>query len=180
MNLNIEESALILIDMQEKLVPAMKSDYKIIKKQKLLLESAKELKLPVIVTEQYPKGLGNTITELSECLDNPIIIEKSSFSCFGTEEFEQTLKAKNIINLFLTGIETHVCVLQTALDAICAGYNVFLIDDAVSSRHSKDRRSAINFMRHQDMNILSAEAIIFMLMKTSKHPAFKNISKLLR
>jgi len=180
MNLKIENTALILIDMQERLVPAMKSKDEIIKKQELLLKAAEELNLPVIITEQYPKGLGYTINNLKECIENPITIEKNSFSCFGSKEFEEHLKEKKIKNILLIGIETHVCVLQTALDAICAKYKVFLIADAVSSRSINDHAIAIDFMQNQKINVLSTEAVIFMLMKTSKNPSFKNISKLIR
>ncbi|QSH41041.1 hydrolase [Lentisphaerota bacterium ZTH] len=175
-------SALLVIDMQERLINAMTDADKCLARAKILLQGASLLGLDIIVTEQYPKGLGCT----SEYLRNVInvkktpIIEKTSFSCFGSPEFSAEVKRKLRKSLFICGIESHVCVLQTVIDANNAGYNVFVISDAVTSRKKDDLDRALELMQKNGADVISTETMLFMLMGSSRHPQFKKISELIK
>ncbi len=175
----IENSALVVVDMQEKLLPAMNQGECCTEKVKTLIAAAGAMNLPVAVTEQYPKGLGATLPQIAELFpEGTAVIEKCAFSCYGEAAFaEQTAKYENLI---LCGVESHVCVAQTALDAMKLGKNVFLIKDAVTSRKESDKDAAMDFLTAQGVRILTTEMILFMLMRTSKHPAFKAVSKLIK
>ncbi|MDD3116794.1 MAG: hydrolase [Victivallaceae bacterium] len=176
----IENSIFILVDVQEKLLPAMNNASGCLDRNRILLKSAAELGIKVIASEQYPQGLGGTVEELKNlfCPDWTVV-EKNTFSCFGAEPFVAELKKSAARNLFISGIESHVCVLQTALDAR-DDYQVFVISDAVTSRKAEDYTTALQTMRQNGIQVISTESILFMLMRSSKHQAFKAISKLIR
>lgn len=183
-NLNrriLENSAILLIDMQEKLINAMpESINAVIKQQKILLTAIELLNLKLIVTEQYPKGLGNTIQPLKNILQQKTkIFEKNTFSCLGSSEVKNHLNNSNIKTVILAGIETHVCVLQTALDCIDEGYQVIMLKDAVNSRHTIDKETAFETAASNGVIFMTVESLLFMLMKDSKHEAFRKVSKLL-
>ena len=177
----LNESVLVFIDMQEKLVNAMPDEVEfIIKRQQKLLRAASVLNMSVIITEQYPKGLGSTLASLQECY-NPKwnIIEKETFSCLGSEEFRQKLSSYEKKTVVLAGIETHVCVLQTALDCVKEGYHVIILRDAVCSRNSIDKETAFITALEAGVSFLTVESLFFMMLQTSKHNDFKKISKIL-
>ncbi len=181
MNLKPESTAFVVVDIQEKLYAAVPGLAPFLPKVQMMLKAARELNNPVIVTEQYPRGLGNTLPELKELfLPEWPIIEKTDFSCWGVEAFRQELTAKKIKTVILTGIECHVCVQQTALDLLENGFDVVLAADTVSSRNSYDREIAIELMRVSGVRITTAESILFGMMRTAKHPAFKAVSILVR
>ena len=139
------------------------------------------LKLDVIVTEQYPAGLGGTVAELSAVKpEKSFVIEKTSFSCFGEVEFNKVVQAKPYKTLILTGIEGHVCVFQTALDALNKGYRVIVVSDTVSSRKTENCEIALRQLQSGGVAILPVESVLFMLMRNAKHPAFREVSKLIR
>lgn len=171
----------ILVDMQEKLQKAMSNVSKCIENQKLLLKSAAILEIDSIVTEQYPRGLGNTVDEL-KCLlpENTRIIEKTSFSCMGESKFRTALKSKSRKTLIVCGIEAHVCVQQTVLDLLAEGYEVVIPADALTSRNIDNRQLALESMRQAGAFVTSSESIIFMLLRDAKHPNFREISKLIK
>lgn len=178
---DINSTVLVLIDMQEKLVPAVSSATAVIPRQKLLLNAARELGVRVIITEQYPKGLGNTLTELKELFDPSWpLIEKTSFSCFGAPEFRKILTHAPVNSIILAGIEAHVCVMQTAIDALSRNCAVFIASDAVASRNGVDRDMAFSLMKQNEISITTVEALLFMLLKDASHPSFRAISKMLR
>ena len=131
-----EETALAVIDVQKKLVVAMDPDIyaDMLSNTQKLVKGANILGIPVLATEQYPKGLGETVDELSA--DTGKAIEKVTFSCCGEDAFEAALRARNIKSVVITGMETHVCVLQTVLDLLEKGYSVHVVADAVCSRSS--------------------------------------------
>lgn len=179
----IETTAFILIDMQEKLLAAMEPHYilKILARQKIVLNAAKELNVPVIITEQYSKGLGKTLPELSMLFKEEWpIIDKTSFSCFGDVNFRRTIERRPLKSLVLMGVETHVCIQQTAIDAMARGFDVFLIADAVSSRRPEDAAISIELMRGMDVRITSSESLIFSLLRDATHPSFKKVVSLLK
>lgn len=178
---NVESSKLILIDVQEKLVPAMTGFEPVANRIKLLLAGAKELGLKVIATEQYPQGLGGTLTEFSDLFSNDTaVISKTGFSVFEEPAFVAELQKAPQKTLIFCGIESHVCVFQSVLDSLKAGYNTILVCDAVASRKMSDCESAVAQMRAAGALVVSSESVLFMLLRNAKNPAFKAISKLVR
>ncbi len=176
-----QNSLLLMVDMQEKLLPAMSEAADCINRNLLLLQGAAALELPVIISEQYPQGLGSTIPQLKqECRDEWSVGEKTSFSCFGDEELGNLIRNLNAETLILSGVESHVCVLQTAIDAVNEGYQVIVVSDAVASRKPEDRCTALKLMAANGVHVMSAESVLFMLLGSAKNPAFKTISKLVR
>ena len=178
----IDTSIVVFIDMQEKLLCAMpKSIENTITRQKILLESAKLLQLPVVVTEQYPKGLGHTITELADVFDPSWpLLEKTTFSSLGSAQVRMELEKRKINTVILAGVETHVCVLQTAIDSIAKGFQTIILKDSVNSRKEIDKETGLETAKAAGVHFLTVESLLFMLMKDSKHPAFRNVSKLVR
>ena len=132
MRIDRQKSAALLVDVQERLFPHMDQHEKLLQDIRILLEGLKMLQIPMLVTEQYPKGLGPTLQPLSVLLDKQDVIEKLSFSCCGEAVFSDTLKSLERSIIILCGIEAHVCVLQTAVDLIEEGYAVVVVEAAVS------------------------------------------------
>ena len=177
-----ETTALLFIDMQERLLKAMPEDISAtIAKQKILLEAAKLLNLKVVVTEQYPKGLGHTTEELSSIFDPAWpVIEKSTFSSLGEADVRAELNSDTIKTVIIAGIESHVCVLQSAIDSLSKGYQTVILTDAVNSRSSWDRDTAFTTAQSAGAILMTVESMLFLLMRDSKHPAFRAVSKLLQ
>jgi len=178
-----ETSVFVVVDMQEKLVAAMDGQEasRMISRQKIMLAAARELQIPVIVTEQYPKGLGRTVADMASLLHEGIPhIEKTSFSCFGEIAFRKEIERRHFKSLVLMGMETHVCIQQTAIDALSRGFQVFLPIDTVCSRNSLDSSISIDLMRQLDIYVTSSESLLFSLLRDASHPAFKKIVSLLK
>jgi nicotinamidase-related amidase len=178
--LNRQKSALIIVDMQqrfESVIPdfAFLSD-NIIK----LIEASKLFALPLFYTEQYPKGLGRTSEALLQHLGDYTPIEKMRFSICGEPKLTASLREKGIEQILLVGIETHVCILQSALDLLHLGYQVHLPIDATSSRNPRNRDSAIERLRQQGVTITNCESALFELTEVSGTEEFKTISRLVK
>jgi nicotinamidase-related amidase len=171
-------SALLVIDVQEKLVPAIENHERIVWNIRRLVDAANLLGVPVLATEQYPKGLGNTVEPLSSRLAS--VPEKSMFSCRECADIFEDLRNRSVTNLLLTGIESHVCVQQTALDCVTAGFNVFLAADAVGSRNDMDHEVALCRMEASGCFVTTTESAMFEWCETSQAPEFKSISKLVQ
>ncbi|MDD5599612.1 MAG: isochorismatase family protein [Victivallaceae bacterium] len=171
----------VMIDMQEKLLKAIPRAAKCLENQALLLKAAAILEIDSIVTEQYPQGLGGTADEL-KCLlpGNTPVIAKTSFSCCGESAFRTALKSKHRDYVVVFGIEAHVCVQQTVMDLLEAGYKVIVAADALASRNTGNCRLALDTMRRAGAFVTSSEAVIFMLLRNSRHPSFREISKLIK
>lgn len=183
MNLpNCYDPALITVDIQERLAPSVYNPEEVVSRAAVLLRGAAELGVPVIATEQYPKGLGNTIPAITETFDpeKSVVVAKTSFSVFGEEKFREELAKAAPHTLIFCGIESHVCVLQSVFDALEAGYPVIVAADAVSSRKEAEKLLALETMRQAGAWVLSTETILFTLLKNSLHPSFKAISKLIK
>lgn len=181
MFLAAENSLLVIVDVQQKLMNVMSESEKCLAKVRLLANALTLMDVPVIVTEQYPKGLGATVDAVKEVLnENTPFVEKSAFSCCGADEFNRKVLENDRKNIILCGVESHVCVLQTAIALLSKGYNVTLAADAASSRNENDKDLALSYLRHSGVSVLSTESIIFALLKDSKHPAFKAVSALLK
>ena len=185
--INSNDTALVIVDMQQKLLPAIGNSEQILANVERLLATAEILDVAVIATEQYPKGLGPTVASLSETIARcsakwlPAgLPAKTMFSCRECESAFKHLLTSGIQNLLLSGIETHVCIAQTALDMIAAGFNVQLCVDAVGSRFSLDHETAIRRLEAEGCTITTTEAAMFELCERAGSESFKAISKLLR
>ncbi|WFF38505.1 hydrolase [Moraxella nasibovis] len=175
-----EDTQALMIDVQEKFAPHIFEMDKITKKAKILIEGLNLLGVPLTVNEQYPKGLGHTVGELSAVLGEASVFEKSAFSSADDETTWRHLAMQNRHHVLIFGIETHVCVQQTALDLLDNGMQPVIISDATSSRDSYDRKIALRRMRRAGAVVTTVEAILFELLRSSKDPAFKAISTLVK
>ncbi|MDR0817083.1 MAG: isochorismatase family protein [Clostridiales Family XIII bacterium] len=197
---NEDDSVIVIVDMQERLVPAMYDRGSLIDACVRLVRGGRHIGIPVIFTQQYTKGLGQTITEvrnaatvaLTEIVKNvksaaedPIesskpddfeYIDKKSFSILGEPNFVEALKQKKRRTVILAGVEAHVCVLQSALDFISQGYDVVIAEDAIRSRKPEDMKPALRRLAQSGATISTSEAILFDLIKGADHPAFKQVS----
>ncbi len=176
---NRSETAFILIDIQEKFLPVIHGIETVINNANKLVKGADILKIPLIVTEQYPKGLGHTVDSIL-FKDNQDIIEKIHFDCFGCDAFIEKINVINPRTLVIFGIEAHVCVLKTCLSAISRGYNVHVVADAISSRTLENKSIAIERMRQSNAFIVSTEMILFQLIDQAGTDEFKEISKIVK
>ncbi|MBO7329162.1 MAG: hydrolase [Lentisphaeria bacterium] len=177
----VENALLVVVDLQAKLMPAMSSAESIINRAGIMVRGAAELGVDIVVSEQYPKGLGATLSEISTWLpDTAPVIEKTCFSVFGSPEFNTFLSKRKREVLIFTGVEMHVCLLQSVLDARAAGYEVIVVADAVGSRKDSDRDLALEMARSAGAAVLSSESVLFMLMRDSGNPHFKAVSKLIK
>jgi nicotinamidase-related amidase len=179
--LNRESAQLVVVDVQEKLCRAM--DPKVLEQLtgniSILLDAAAELGLPALATEQYVKGLGATLPALKEKISAPSL-EKMTFSCCGSEGFLETLAKSGRRQIILTGMETHVCVLQTALELLSEGYVVHLVCDAVMSRRKANWETALRTLTAAGAVLTSTEAVLFQLLRVAGSEEFKKLSKLVR
>lgn len=177
-----KNSVLMIIDIQERLTTAMPAGVRdrVIEQVSVLLTAADCLSLPVVVTEQYPKGLGPTEADLKKLLpaDTPII-EKTQFSSAAVSDVMAFLEKSGRKQVFLAGMETHICVLQTALGLLELGYEVFVIEDAVSSRAKGNQFNALQRMRLAGAVITNLESTLFEWLGDASHPAFKKLAKLI-
>lgn len=175
MRLSPESSMLCVVDVQERLVPAMTDGAAVVARCRRLVEAARLLEVATVVTEQYRKGLGPTVPELSGLLPPPL--EKLAFSCCGAEGFAAAIPAA-VGQIVLCGLETHVCIAQTALDLLADGYAVFLAVDAITSRHPLDRDVALRRLEGAGAVPTTSEAVIFEWCRTAAHPRFQDVRKL--
>jgi nicotinamidase-related amidase len=176
-------SVLIIVDLQTKLSAVMPAtEAKLITTNAgSLVEAAVILNIPVLLTEQYPKGLGATETTISQKLpENTPIFEKTGFSCCLAENFCNTLENSERKQIILAGLEAHVCVLQTALDLLHNGYQVYVVEDAICSRKSVHKIYALQRMQQQGITIINHESVLFEWLRDASHPDFRSISGLLQ
>ena len=180
--LSPEDSLLVVVDVQERLCSAMDQDAleHLVRQTGILIESATELGIPVAVTEQYVKGLGETLPALAEKLAEAPRHEKMSFSCCGCKEFMAQIAASGRRQIILTGMETHVCVLQTALELRDAGFVVHLVSDAVISRSANNRQTAMTAMQQAGVVMTCTESVLFQWLRVAGSEPFKKLSKLVR
>lgn len=179
-----DRAVLIVVDIQDKLFPQMIALDDLLQRIPVLIQGCQALKLPIVVTEQYPKGLGTTARPIREVLgEHYVPIEKTAFSCLGSDQVKEALnehKAKGRDQLIVCGIEAHVCVLQTLLDAKQAGWHTAAVLDTISSRRPIDRETAVRRLDQNGITLTTTESILFELMGHSKVDAFKTISGLVK
>ena len=179
--LSINNTTLLIIDVQERLAPVMLNKEKLLDNLQRLIKGAKVLELPIIYTEQVPKKLGPTLSEIADLLvgvSDPI--SKSSFSCCGCNPFMQHLEKLERKQVLMAGIETHVCVYQTAIDLLKQGYNVQLVTDAVSSRTAENRQLAINRIKEAGAKLTSTEMALFELLRVAEGDKFRQVSRIVK
>jgi len=171
-------TALLVVDVQAKLIRAIAGHERMAWNCRRLIDGAKTLGLPVVGTEQYPQGLGPTVPELAERLGP--LPSKLSFSCGGCSEIFESLRAQGMFNLLVCGIETHVCVQQTVLDLLADGWRVYVAVDAVGSRFEIDHHTALRRIESSGATLTTTEAALFEWCESANHPEFKRISQLAR
>ena len=177
MLLQKEKSCLIVIDVQEKLAPLVSHIDSLITDCQWLMRLATELDVPLLVTEQYVQGLGPTIEPLRKWMPGKTDIDKLSFSCTRDQSFQKHWQVINKKQAVLAGIETHVCVLQTALDLCRAGIEVFVVVDAVSSRNVRDHDIGLQRMQQAGVHLVTKEMVFFEWLEQAGTPTFKALSK---
>jgi nicotinamidase-related amidase len=175
--LNKGDAVLLIVDIQDKLAAVMKDRESVVRNNLHLIELAKMIGLPVLVSEQYPKGLGTTVPELREALPAYKPIEKMTFDCCGQPAFLETLKGHGKKTVILTGMETHICVLQTCVGLLQGGINVHVVQDAVCSRTEGNWHTGIEYMRDAGAVVTCTETVLFQLLKVAGTEEFKAISK---
>lgn len=174
----IDNTTVICVDFQEKLVN-MVENAALSSNAIKLLKAASILNIDTILTEQYPKGLGSTISEITSLKDFETV-EKKTFSAFQTEEFRREFNKLNNRNVIIFGIETHICVLQTVLDILKEGYKVFVVKDCCASRNEIDYSTGLQLMEKEGAKLITLEIALFEFLKSSKHPNFKEIQNLIK
>lgn len=177
-----EISCLIIIDMQERLTNAMppKIITRIENNTHILLTAANKLQIPVIATAQYPTGLGNIKPFIADnLLDSAAYFDKTCFSCFGADGFKNHLESLKKTQVILVGIEAHICVLQSAFRLMAAGYQVFIVGDAIASRQSYHYKTAIMRLNEAGGRITNTESVLFEWLADAAHADFKSLSKLI-
>jgi nicotinamidase-related amidase len=175
--LNLENSVLVLVDVQDKLLAKIPLADKLVRNATFLIDVAQLLQIPIRATEQYPKGLGNTNAELLRRLSQPPTA-KTAFSCCNASTFLEELKMSLKPNIVLIGMETHVCIAQTALDLLAAGLHVFLPVDTVASRFAIDHDTALRRLEQAGVVLTTSEAVAFEWVADAGHPSFKAISRM--
>ena len=175
-----ENTGAIIIDMQERLVPHMNKVEDLHKNMEILVKGLKEFEIPIIVSEQYRKGLGPTVENINEILGDSEFLEKTSFSCCDESCLHEKLKSMNKKWMIIAGVESHICVMQTVIDMIEKGFIPVVIEDCVSSRKGNDKRIAIERMRQEGAIISTCESILFELCRYAGSDTFKAISNLVK
>ncbi len=178
--LNPVDAALVLVDFQGRLAQIVDRSELVVPNLMRLVKGAQALEMPILATVQVPDKLGPALPELSEALGDTPIISKTAFSAMREPEFMLALKQSGRKQFILGGIEAHVCVLQTGLDLLDAGYEVHILSDAVFSRTAENHDLALARMHDAGATVSSVEIALFELIRTSKHPAFRTISKLVK
>jgi nicotinamidase-related amidase len=178
--LEISQCTLVVVDVQGKLAQLMTDKETLFRNVKILIQAAKILEIPILWCQQVPAALGPTVPEIAELLTGAEPIDKASFSCCGDEPFDARLEALDRKQILLCGIETHVCIYQTAMDLFGLGREVTVLADAVSSRTVENKRIALDRLAGEGATIASTEMVLFELLRTAKHPQFRSIAKLVK
>jgi len=173
--LRAEDAVLLVVDMQEKLVPTIHGHPGVISSIRLMMRAARALDMPVLLTTQYAKGLGSTDPRIMEMAPEVTPIDKTSFSCFGSGDFKRALEGTGRPSLILCGVESHICVLQTGLDARALGRDVHLVTDASSSYNEENKQRGQRRLEQAGCVLTTTEMAVFELLGASGSPAFKSL-----
>jgi len=182
MLIRAQDSCLIVIDMQERLVPAMQAPARTIRNARVLITAASELDVPVLLTEQYPKGLGTTVPELAKAAASAkaAILPKMHFSCMEDTDFAAAFKATGRKQAIIAGMEAHICVMQTAVSLMDQGYEVFVVTDATSSRTPESEKACLDRLQACGAGIVTTEMVVFEWLGRAGTPAFKALLPLIK
>jgi nicotinamidase-related amidase len=174
-----ETSLLVIIDVQERLLSAVQNPQQIIFNVRRLLEGARLINVPVVISEQYPQGLGRTVKELIPYMpDGTTVLPKKSFSIYDDESIRMAIDSHQRSQVILCGVESHVCVLQSALDLLRAGREVYIVVDAIGSRFTDDQNMALRRLETDGVVLTTTESLLFEWCRTAEHPQFKEFSRL--
>lgn len=176
-----EQSILCVVDIQERLLPHIANRDEVARSAGILIRAARLLEVPVVLTEQYPKGLGPTAPEIRNLLPAECRpLEKTAFSCWPCDSFRVALEQNGRNTVVLCGIETHVCVLQTALDLLGAGFGAVVVADAAGSRAERNHQMALERLRQAGVTIATTEMTVMEWLRDAKHPRFKEAQGLIK
>jgi nicotinamidase-related amidase len=178
--LTTDNTVLLVIDVQEKLFRAIYQNEQLLDNLQRLIKGIKVLEVPMVVTEQYPQGLGATIPEIAQLIPDIKPLPKVCFSCCADEAILHEINKLNRKQVLIAGIESHICVYQTAADLIAAGYKVYVVNDVISSRTGQNRKVGLKMMTNLGAKLTSTETVLFELMKVAKGDKFKAISQIVR
>ncbi len=180
MLLDRQDSILLIVDIQQRLLPAIAGGEDVVAHAALLIRAARRLGVPALVSEQYPKGLGHTVTEIARLCSGVPVFEKITFSCAGCAGLMEHLDGSGRKSVVIAGTEAHVCVQQTVMELMAMGYRCHVVADAVSSRTVRNRRLAVARMRQQGADIVTTEMVLFEWLRRADDDAFREISKLIK
>ena len=175
-----DDTAVLVVDYQEKLIPAICNKEELLKRTQILLQGLQLLGVPVIISEQYPKGLGSTVAEVREVVGDTKAYEKGSFSCWDDEGLRDAINATGCRNILVCGTETHICVLESAIDMKMAGKEVMIVADCVGSRFPQDKEMGLRRAEQEGIRVCTTETVLFEMLRFSGTPEFKAISKLIK
>ena len=178
--LNIENTALIVIDVQGRLAQLMYDKEKLFQNLKIIIQSAQILDMPIIWMEQMPEKIGSTTPEIAELIKDVKPIKKVCFNCCDNEEFLRALLNVECAELLLAGIETHICVYQTAMDLLKRGYGVHALADAISSREALNKKIGLKKIEKAGGSLTTVETVVFELLKSVEHKKFSDIIKIIK
>jgi len=183
MRIKREETAALFVDLQERLIPAMHEGEEVVKRNVMLLEGLQVMGVPAVFLRQYPKGLGDIVPELREAAGEITPFDKLAYSAMKDEAIAaafERLHARGVKNIIVTGVESHVCVLQSCVDLVEAGFRPVMVVDCVSSRNQFDKKIALKRAAQESVLLTTAESILFELCVTAGTDEFKAISKLVK
>lgn len=178
--LNRKTTALLIVDVQQKINAVMLHREQVVISIVKLIKGCQILQVPIFITEQYPQGLGHTEPAILQALEGALPFQKMTFSCCGAAALIDELKNRGVQQVVVTGIESHVCVQQTALDLLAQGFQVHLPKDAVSSRKALDYETALERMAKSGVVLTTVESVLFELLERAGTPDFKEVSKLIK
>ena len=174
------DSALIVIDVQERLVPVMQAPARTIQNAKLLLHAAQINGVPAILTEQYPRGLGPTLSDIKKAAGDSIVVSKMHFSCMEDPLFAKEFKSLGCRQAILIGMEAHICVVQTAASLVEEGYEVFVVSDATASRTLESEKACLERLSAAGVSIVTTEMVVFEWLGQAGTAAFKKLLPLIK
>lgn len=180
MRLFTQDALVMAVDIQERLMPAIYKADKMIARSAILLQGMQALGVPVVVTRQYPKGLGDTVPEIIAVTQDVQPLDKITFSCYDDAAIQEAITATGKRTIILCGAEAHICLLQTAIDLQSAGYQAVIVQDAVSSRNKSDKKVALRRATQEGIIVTTTESILFELCRAAGTDAFKTISRLIK
>jgi nicotinamidase-related amidase len=175
MLIKAQNSCLIVIDIQERLVPAMQAPARVIKNAGILMKAAARLDVPVLMTEQYPEGLGSIVPELQGIVPDAPVLEKTHFSCMNEPTFAAKFKDLGRQQAIIVGMEAHICVMQTGVDLMEQGYEIFVVTDATSSRSPESEKACLDRLSAHGAGIVTTEMVVFEWLEKAGTDAFKEL-----